>query len=72
MAKDDKTEGFDGAEICCFQCAHKLICNVVNPIWHPDFKKNLRKVAQLDRQQKFFEGVERMLARICDHFSPDI
>lgn len=72
MGKDEKTEGFDGAEICCFQCGNKAFCNVVNSMWHPDFKKNLGNVAERPRMVKFTEGVERMLARICDHFNPAI
>lgn len=71
MAKDEN-ERLDGADVTCFNCMNKSFCNVVNPMWDPNFKKNLGNVAERPRMVKFFEGVERMLARICDYFSPNI
>jgi len=68
----NKKDELEGIEVCCFNCRHKDICRIVNGIWHPDFKMNLQKAAELGNQQKFFEGVERMLARICDKFDSRI
>jgi hypothetical protein len=71
MGEDKKTK-LEPLEVCCFNCQLKKICRIVNGIWHPQFKQNLREAAPLDKQQQFFEGVERMLARICDHYNPEL
>lgn len=60
----------EATEICCFNCQHKEICMIVQELWHPRLSERLRKVTEANKLKKFYEGAERMLARICDKFFP--
>lgn len=55
-------------EINCFNCANKNICVVINNLFPPEFKSLLSRVASREDMQKFYEAVEKMLARICQNF----
>ena len=59
-------------ETCCFNCRLKKICRIVNNIWSADFKKNIAQASEQDKIQKFIEASERLLARICDLFEPEL
>ena len=59
-------------ETCCFNCRLKTICKIVSNIWSADFKKNIAPASEADKVQKFFEAAERLLARICDYFEPQL
>ena len=59
-------------ETCCFNCKLKSICQIVNNIWSPEFKKNIAKASEADKVQRFFEATERLLAKICDFFDPQL
>lgn len=68
MSKKEITE----VETCCFNCRHKAICMVVQFMWNDKFKPRLAAVMRAENRVKFFEAVERVLARLCDHFDPNI
>jgi len=59
-------------ETCCFNCKLKSICQIINNIWSPEFKRNIAKAAEADKVQRFFEAVERFLANICDFYNPEL
>lgn len=59
-------------EICCFNCRLKNICKIIGNIWSSEFKKNIAQASEADKIQKFFEASERLLAKICDYFDPQI
>lgn len=59
-------------ETCCFNCMNKPICRIVNSIWHPDFKRNLGLATIADKRTKFFEAVERFLAKVCEHYELEV
>lgn len=68
MNKDE----LKAVEICCFNCKLKSICKIVNNIWSPEFKRNIAQAAEADKVQRFFEATERLLAKICDFYEPEI
>ena len=55
-------------EINCFNCANKEICIIVKSMFPIEFRSALAKVASRPDMQKFYEAVEKMLARICQSF----
>lgn len=59
-------------ETCCFNCKNKEICRLVNNMWQPDFKRNLGLATVQDKRTKFFEAVERYLAKVCDYYELEI
>lgn len=59
-------------ETCCFNCRHKSICMVVQFMWNENFKPRLAAVMKPEDRPKFFEAVEKVLARLCTHFDPNI
>lgn len=59
-------------EVCCYNCKTKDICRIINNIWHPEFKKNLGHATIPDKRTKFFEAVERFLAKVCEYYEPEV
>lgn len=57
-------------QVECFNCRHKSICMIVNNLWPGDFKQRFGQVVKAEDRNKFFEAVERILARLCTHFDP--
>lgn len=55
-------------EINCFNCENKEICIVIDRLFPVEFKTALAKVASHPDMAKFYEAVEKMLARICQSF----
>ena len=55
-------------EINCFNCENKEICIVIDRLFPVEFKTALAKVASHQDMAKFYEAVEKMLARICQSF----
>lgn len=59
-------------ETCCFNCKLKSICRIVNNIWSSEFKKNIAHASEADKVQRFFEAAERLIAKICDFYDPQL
>ena len=69
-ADNKKTDDFSGVmiEINCFNCANKGICIVIERLFPVEFKTLLARTATPQDMKKFYEAVEKMLARICQNF----
>lgn len=67
-----KEEEYLEVEVCCYNCRHKDICMIVQSMWDEKFKPRLKAVMKPEDRQKFFEAVERILARLCTHFDPNV